>query len=165
MEVVKMTNNTKFDRLEMKIEDILKLAYDSEEEVYSFGELYMFNMIQNLHDELSDQNFESLKQLKARSYVKDYCRDSRSRELYVMLYKNRPFAMYQYIGRGSAENEEIFDKEVYSEFVKDYIEEYLEKSQFVEKCSQVDSIYTIENYNMAYFEIVDNQIYAKPWKE
>lgn len=149
----------KLEKIEMTIEEILKLDYISEDDVYGVNELNMFNMLHSIYSYNSDFEIQNL--FKERDYVKDYSNDGRSRQVKILLYKDRPFAIYQYIGRGNVENEQVFDVNVYKELIKDYIAEYVAKELSKEiKIADINSPYTMRNSNMAHFEIKENKIYS-----
>ncbi|MBP1309048.1 hypothetical protein JOD82_002068 [Paenibacillus sp. 1182] len=147
----------KSEKMETTIQEILNLKYMREDKVYNLDDLCMFNMLRDLHS----YDSETQQSLTERSYVRDHCNDSRSRDLNVLLYRDRPFAIYQYMGRGNVENEVVFNKDVYEEFIRDSISEYLSKRLYADTdVVDVNSPYVIQNYNMAYFEIIDHVLCA-----
>ncbi|MDK2600484.1 hypothetical protein QO179_23590 [Bacillus stercoris] len=152
-------DNKMLESVKMPIRDILKLKYDGGDERVIIEELSMFHCIYNLDTYGMDIKTEEL--LTERDYVVDTCNDQRSRDLKVIFYKGRPFAIYQYIGKGYTQNEVIFDKTIYGQFLADYFAEY--SKVFAFKHGQtIDDIYTISNYNMGYFEFEDGYLVSKP---
>jgi hypothetical protein len=150
-------SNEKMARIQTTINEILKLQHVREDKMYtSFCEFTIFSPIDGM--DTYGMELEVMNDLTERVYVQDYCNDGRSRDLNVILYKGRPFAIYQWLGKGYVDNEAIFDKEVYSEFIRDFIHEYLAKKEvhIVDK----DSAYIVKNYDLAYFEIKNNQLIA-----
>lgn len=148
----------RFEAIETTIERILELNYFNEDKVYGLEEFNIFQPISNL--DTWGMDIETEDKIRERNYVLDQCNDGRSRALKVILYNDIPFALYQYIGKGNIENEVIFNKEVYGLLLNDYISEYIQKIG-QNNVANITDEYIIENYNMAYFELVDNSLIAK----
>lgn len=146
----------KGEAFKAKIVDLLTFESKESDFYYELGDFWMFRRISSINPEGLDIAAE--KELKVRSYVDDYAHDGRSRDLQVLTYKGRPFAIFQYRGRGSVEEEEVFNKEVYEKFNRDYFNEYLSKVDFGDDITDIESEYVVTNYNMSYYEVQGNQI-------
>lgn len=144
--------------MELTIQQILELEHKNEERLYiPFYDFSIFSPLSEL--DTDDMEIEVEKQLTERSYVWDNCNDGGARDVIVMLYQNKPFAIYQYIGKGYVSNEKIFDAEVFQQFLRDYVAEYLSKKVISEVGKEQS--YTIRNYNLAEFVVEDNKLISK----
>lgn len=137
------------------IEDILNLNVVSEERCYNLNEIEMFQSISNL--DTWGLNLETEDKLTEKDVIRDLTNDGRSRQLSILLYDNQPFALYQYMGRGNVENEVIFNKEVYLDFLKAYMTEYVEKKSSM-TVADLQQEYTASNYDFGVFIMEDNTI-------
>lgn len=146
--------------MEMKIQDILNLEHSDEHPVYGIEQYTLFEPLSGL--DTYGLEMKTREELKERNYVFDTCNDGRSRAVKIIFYKEKPFAIYQYIGRGRVENEVIFDKSVYEELIQDYIAEYLKKIEVEEiKTGTLTTNYHMENYDFGYFEVKNNKLFSK----
>lgn len=145
----------KEETMELSIDQILSLKSYSEDKVYGLDEFEMFQPLSGFDTWNMSLNVED--QLMERELVLDKCFDGRSRSLLVILYKEVPFALYQYMGKGYVKNEVIFDKVIYEDFIRDYINEYLQSLDSIE-VSNTNEKYIIQKYNAAHFEIIENGI-------
>lgn len=144
--------------MELTIQQILDLEHKREERLYiPFYDFTIFSPLSEL--DTHDIEIEVEKQLTERSYVWDTCNDGGARDVIVMLYQNKPFAIYQYIGKGYVANEKVFDAEVFQQFLRDYLAEYLAKKVIVE--AEKEQLYTIGNYNLAEFVLEENKLISK----
>jgi hypothetical protein len=142
----------------LTIEEILKLTPYSEDSTFvDFMELEGFETVASLGDGSTP---ETLKYLVDKQYVKDLCNDCRCRDLHVLFYKERPFYIHQYIGRGNNENMAILDEKVYSEFIVDCVTEHFTQRNSVKRMGLQDE-YTVHNYNDYIFENMEGKITAK----
>lgn len=148
----------KGEAFKAKIVDLLTFDYRENNFYYELGDFWLFRRISNINPEGFDIAVE--KELKVRSYVEDCGHDGRSRDMQVLAYEGKPFAIFQYRGRGNVEEEEIFNKEVYEKFHRDYFAEYLAKVDFGEDITDIQEEYLVTNYNMSYFEVKGNKIYS-----
>jgi hypothetical protein len=146
--------------MEMRIEDILKLEHSDEHKVYGVEQYTIFEPLSNL--ETWGLEMETEEKIRERNYVFDTCNDGRSRAVKIVFYKEKPFAIYQYIGKGRVENEVIFDTIVYESLIKDYVSEYFQKRE-IDKMTMgtLDTMYHMENYDLGYFELENNKLVSK----
>ena len=145
----------------LTIEEILKLTPYSEDSLYvDFMDLDGFEMLSQLGSGTAPETF---KDLVDKQYVKDFCNDCRCRELHVLYYKERPFYIYQYIGRGRHENMAILDEKVHSEFIIDCITEHFKEPSDIKQMTPQET-YTVYNYNSGFFSI-ENGILVSANKE
>lgn len=148
----------KVENFETTIRNLLMFEHTREDKFYAdFSQFTIFEPLAAL--DTFGMSFKTTDDLTQREYVQDLCNDGRSRDVAILFYKEKPFVIFQYRGKGNYENEAIFDKEVYKSFINDYITEYLEQQEI--KVVKTDSKYIVENYNMAYFQIENNKIMAK----
>jgi len=146
-----MVENT----LELTIQEFLEMKHHSEERVYGYTELEMFSSISNI--DTWGMEIKTLNDLKERKLVVDTYNDGRARQIYIVAYKGTPFAIYQYMGKGYIENEIVFNKNVLSEFLIDYIKEYISYENSYSNKSVSDT-YIARNYNGAKFKVENNSI-------
>jgi hypothetical protein len=143
--------------MRLTINKILKLTPEREDFCYGYDELPFFQPIIEIINTV--QGTETEKQIIQKDYVKDFTNDCRSRQLSVLFYKNKPFALYQYIGKGYVENDVVFDREVYKEMVMDLMTEYFGIREIAEISR--DQIVNIRNYDMGEFYIEENTLCSK----
>lgn len=137
------------------IEDILKLTEFNEDICYNISEIEMFQPLASL--DTWGLEIKTAEKLTEKDMIKDLTNDGRSRQLSILLYESIPFALYQYIGKGNVNNEVIFNKDVYLKFLKDYMNEYIEKKSDI-KVVDLNSEYKAENYDFGVFIIEDKCI-------
>lgn len=148
----------KVENFETTIKELMKFEHKRVDKFYAdFSEFTIFEPLAGLYT--FGMSFKTTDDLIQREYVQDLCNDGRLRDVAILFYKEKPFVIFQYRGKGNYENEAIFDKETYKSFINDYITEYLNQQEI--KVVEPDSKYTVQNYNMAYFEIENNKIVAK----
>jgi hypothetical protein len=146
--------------MEMKIEDILKLEHSAEHPVYGLEQYTMFEPLSSL--DVWGMEMETGEKITERNYVFDICNDGRSRAVKIVFYEEKPFAIYQYIGKGRIENEVIFDQDVYEGLIKDYIAEYLQKLNTDKMTTgTLETTYHMKNYDLGYFELENNKLVSK----
>jgi hypothetical protein len=141
-------------KMKMTIEEILKLTPQDEGKSYiAGGEIGFLSPLDTIHNEIPMEFYDNF---TFKSYVEDQNNDCRSRSLEILFYRNRPFAMYQYMGRGEYENEAIIDKEVYKEFISNATIAAIENTDI--KIKQKSDMYEIKNYDRGTFIIKKNKI-------
>lgn len=135
-------------KFKMEIKDILELPCYQEDQAYGFEELEMFTSLGCL--QTWGMDLETPRKVIGRELVTDRTFDCRSRQLTVLIYDGKPFAIYQYIGRGDFRNETIFDKETYLKLMSDYMKEYVSKLDDL-KIQPINYEYEINNYDFGVF--------------
>lgn len=146
--------------LNLPIVEILKLKPTDETDFYfPFYDFPTLEALSGLDNEF--QPSQTKEKMKIREYVKDLTHDGRSRTLSIITYENKPFAVFQYLGKGDIENFHIFDENTYEKLLGDFVTEHVKYLSKKDESVTLDANITIKNYNDGYFSIENNQIISK----